>query len=728
MARVPTYDNFQASPNALPQSRLTLADMPDVAGRQAQQMGQSMQRFGGEIGQIAADMQAQANQVRFDAAATQAREKIANLRFGEGGYENLRGGDALFRPDNKYLPDEYTETLQKEFDAIAGSLGNDAQKQVFAKYSNDLLASFRTGAMEHTNREYKVFHLSQAQGTIAQRTDDIIRSGGDIDAIERAINGRTEMADGHVMYVEKGLRQAAYEAAKLTGASDIESKNMARKAISEGIKSNIAEVLDQNNVTQAAALLDHYREQMEASDVLNVQGKINTLANAQISMQAVTATEAEYAQALAPNDMTRLREIRTSLESGGRDFNDDGTPLTSSKGALYKNQVMPSTARNPGFGIRPADESGTPQQVAAEYNRVGDELLAVLVKRYGNASMALAAYNSGAGTVDAALKEAEKKGTADWPSFLPQETRDYIAKGARLYDDGKGAPKRPTELEFVDTALRKLGPYPTPEQIKLTTEESKRRFDLIDKAHKQREEEAVATAMRGIIENGGRYTDLPVSVRSALPPKEVDNLISFSQKIAKGDDSTSLWLYNELTSNPDQLAKMSDDEFFALRRELSETDFKYFSKERAKLMGTSAGGNEADDLNTQAIKQNLDERLWMIGINPSPSPKFNGGKAAERVGGIRKFVKDYFRDAQREAGKKFNDAEVAQHLDKLFAKNLPFRGMFSPSSGPMIGMEVSNIPEGDKLAIKDAFKKHGVADPTDAQILDVYWKRQLTLK
>ena len=35
--------------------------------------------------------------------------------------------------------------------------------------------------------------------------------------------------------------------------------------------------------------------------------------------------------------------------------------------------------------------------------------------------------------------------------------------------------------------------------------------------------------------------------------------------------------------------------------------------------------------------------------------------------------------AQREAGKKFTDAEVGQHIDALFAKNATFRGWFSDS-------------------------------------------------
>ena len=41
-------------------------------------------------------------------------------------------------------------------------------------------------------------------------------------------------------------------------------------------------------------------------------------------------------------------------ESGGKDFDKEGKPLTSSSGAKFAMQVLPSTARDPGFGIKPA--------------------------------------------------------------------------------------------------------------------------------------------------------------------------------------------------------------------------------------------------------------------------------------------------------------------------------------------------------------------------------------
>ena len=354
----------------------------------------------------------------------------------------------------------------------------------------------------------------------------------------------------------------------------------------------------------------------------------------------------------------------------------------------------------------------------------------------GDLAKAYAAYNGGPGRLADAIKQAEKSVKAaqvdpnlkpkTWLDFMPQETRDYVAKNMRAFEAGQGQPNRPTFQEIDDQLRADPRLAGNPARYKVAREEAERQFNEQTKAIKQREEEAVATAMRGIIENGGRFSDLPVSVRAAVPPKEVDNLISFAQKIAKGDDSTSLWLYAKLAGNPDQLARMNDNEFYALRRELSEADFKHFANERAKRTGGGTGSNGPGDLNTQAIKQSLDERLRMLKIDPSP--KDDGGNDAARIGGIRRFVDQYFMAAQREAGKKFTDAEVSQHLDALFAKNATFRGWFSTSSGPMLTMKVGDIDGATRDNIKAAFKRQGIDEPTDAQILNAYWNMKVARK
>ena len=109
-------------------------------------------------------------------------------------------------------------------------------------------------------------------------------------------------------------------------------------------------------------------------------------------------------------------------ESGNRDF-ANGRPVTSSAGARFAMQVMPSTARDPGFGLRPADPNDP-----ADMNRLGREYRAVMEQRYGgDLSKMWGAYNAGPGRIDALV---ERYGDS-WLRYAPRETQDYVARNLR---------------------------------------------------------------------------------------------------------------------------------------------------------------------------------------------------------------------------------------------------------------------------------------------------------
>jgi len=121
----------------------------------------------------------------------------------------------------------------------------------------------------------------------------------------------------------------------------------------------------------------------------------------------------------------RLRAVIMGKESGGRRYDKSGNLLTSSKGALGEMQVMPATARDPGFGIKPA-QSDDP----SELRRVGDEYASVLLRRYRDPKLAMIAYNMGPGATDKWLASG-----AD-PRRLPKETQGYIS-GVNLAQGGE---------------------------------------------------------------------------------------------------------------------------------------------------------------------------------------------------------------------------------------------------------------------------------------------------
>lgn len=132
------------------------------------------------------------------------------------------------------------------------------------------------------------------------------------------------------------------------------------------------------------------------------------------------------------NDL--IHQITAFTESGGHSFDKNGNLITSPKGAQGLMQVMPATARDPGFGVTPAQDNSEAERI-----RVGNDLLDVMTKRYGgDMQKAWAAYNAGPGTVDKALAKG-----GDWLARLPVETRSYVSRNMQMLAQG-GIPQPTT--------------------------------------------------------------------------------------------------------------------------------------------------------------------------------------------------------------------------------------------------------------------------------------------
>lgn len=106
-----------------------------------------------------------------------------------------------------------------------------------------------------------------------------------------------------------------------------------------------------------------------------------------------------------------------------------GNPnAVSPKGARGLWQVMPATARDPGFGIKASN--GT----QADDARVGSEYRRKMGARYGgNLPKMWGAYNWGPGNVDKAIA----KYGDNWLQYAPAETRAYVSRNMRAVRGGK---------------------------------------------------------------------------------------------------------------------------------------------------------------------------------------------------------------------------------------------------------------------------------------------------
>jgi hypothetical protein len=122
-------------------------------------------------------------------------------------------------------------------------------------------------------------------------------------------------------------------------------------------------------------------------------------------------------------------------ESGGKQFNADGSVVTSPTGAIGIAQVEPGTgpaaAKLAGLPWDPVRFKNDPNYNLA----LGRAYFAQQVQAFGSPDVAAAAYNAGPNAVLAAQAKASKRG-GDWLSYMPAETRDYVAK----VTGGGGAP------------------------------------------------------------------------------------------------------------------------------------------------------------------------------------------------------------------------------------------------------------------------------------------------
>lgn len=164
---------------------------------------------------------------------------------------------------------------------------------------------------------------------------------------------------------------------------------------------------------------------------------------------------------LAPSSQF-FRSRLVPIESGGKQFGEDGRPVTSPKGAVGIAQVMPTT------GPEAAKLAGVPWDVRRfhqdeGYNlQLGEAYFQKQLQDFKSLDKAAAAYNAGPGRLKEAIARATLAGNpATWLNYMPQETQAYVNK-ALEGKTGLATPTLPNEapqqpgVPVVDNRYRDL--------------------------------------------------------------------------------------------------------------------------------------------------------------------------------------------------------------------------------------------------------------------------------
>lgn len=725
MATVPTYGGLQVQESTGPDATFTTPTTnPGAIGAdQVKQAGEAMIRAGGAGANIALDQMDLANQVKVNDAMNKARAAAQTLTYDpQAGYTNLKGDAALTRPDGMSLPEEFGQKFRQNLSDISGSLGTDIQRRAFQMQASGLATQFQGDVQRHMLGEFREYALSTQDGTINLAVDQAKRGWNNPDAINGTVNEDGSRNPGAL----DAAKAAVYQKGKLLGWSGAQTDAALLSTTSMVHTSVVMSALENNNPTYALNYLDKNKGSMTADDILRVQGQVNQSVWANAAMGAVQKATTDLQPVIQPTSFDRMTQITAQTESGNREFDSAGKIITSSAGAQGRMQVMPATAANPGFGIKPADLTGTPEQQAAERTRVGTQYLQALVQKYGDPAKAWAAYNAGPGRLDQALSDAAKgrSGSPDWLSYMPKETQAYVAKNMGALGSTDSALPRPTEMNFVNAAVGNLPPGAAPQLVMKTREQAIQQFGVITKSLNEQGQNALGAAQRWLASNNGDLVNLPPSLRDAVTryaPGDMFNLTRYARTIEKGENVTDMVVYNRLAAHPEEMATLSDVQFESLRPSLSQSDFKHFATERGNYINGKAD-QSSSAINTPALNTALNSRLESLGLPVKPDYKNPSSDQNVQLGSIRKFVRDSIFQAQAQIGKKMTPEEIEGHLDNLFMKSDTIKNWIFPNeTKPALSMGIGDIAGSDKDAIKARLIKEGIAAPTDGDILRRYF-------
>jgi soluble lytic murein transglycosylase len=629
------------------------------------------------------------------------------------GVAGKMGRDALSLP----------QTVPQEFDkfsaGVLDTLTTPRQRQVFQEMAvsrRDQIADFTA---RHALTQKEVYETGQYKADIdaaGQRTA-LLASAGDMP------NAAAEVAV---------MKDRTIGFMRSRGKSEEEIGQAIKENVSKVHMNVVGQMLDTDKPLDAQAYLKANSGDMRIEDLLHAQTAVTKQVDAHTAMVAATAAVTAVRPAVTPTDYDRLNNLVMGAESSGRRYGTDGKllqgPVTrSGERAQGEMQVMPSTSADPGYGIKRANMTGTPEQQANEIARVGREKLAVMVKRYqGDIPKALAAYNWGEGNVDKAMARAADPENVrrghDWFSMLPAETQAYVTKIGSAYGQGSGAPAMPT-LQDVHDKIRATVGIDRPQRLQAAIAEGTRQYTDLVAAKKEGEAQALTAGMQWLENNGGRFSQMPAQLRNAIAPKDVDNALSYGQKIAKGDDITDPIVFQKMATDDGWLKGLSDAAFYAQSRKLSQSDAQQMATRRGHLLNKETpAGQKPTDLDYSAVNTVLNNHLAQMNLDPTPK---DGSPDAQRIGAMRNAAWNYVLQGQLQSGKKFADAEITNKVNELFAKNVKFQTSFlgigtGSETQQLMRMTASDIPGDTRDKIKADLKKAGVASPTDGDVLGSY--------
>lgn len=675
--RVPTSNEFSVGVANAPSANFAAPNLPDV-GVEVTRAGNQAFSTGQEVVNAQMKMLAEMNELATDNALAQVKAFEQDLRVNpNNGYENLRGENALNRPNGQSLVDEYDGYLMEHANSIKDTLKNDVQKALFTQRLDGIRQTLRNKTGEHLlteGRKWKDTSLNTqielAANSFSLSTTDEERDA----AIDRAISAAKGLQDLYGWDSETMQK-------KVMDASD--------KAISQVIDDKI----DKGDYAEARRLAIQYGAFAHGETVVKARQKIEQAYQDQI-IEDATAN-------FKPGDTIRIPvNINSAQAQTGNPVQDTVSRIIGYESGNDPNiKNKKSTAEGLGQFIdstwfymvrkyRPDIANGkTNAQLKAlkrdpalsrEMTTRYVEENAALLKKHGfpvNVRNLYVMHFLGSGEGPKLLRADPNQPVSSFISAqsinanqkvlsgkTAQQVLDWAARAMKVGKDSGGGTSYvsiPTgDPVAMEKAIRQL---PKNQQASVRANIN-RQISAYKEAEEQRKNQR-DNAIAGIIEtNGGNVQSVPRSAWAALTPEERRKFTAFGQSIKTSNEKELQDRYVDdylIMQNPDVLSKMSEDSIIALRPKLGRSWTESLLRKKQSIEKNGIQQAKLSNLRfNETLRQEFD-------IDPDKTGKSNEQK---RQIAIIRYNSDRAIEAEKKRlGRPMTEDEMVAIIRKLAA-------------------------------------------------------------
>lgn len=748
MPVVQRVEGPSVAPEGIPNARVTANLSPDYANR--------LERGVRDVGVVVQGIAQREQEKAETAQVLEARRKLSDWERGWFDPNNAEGVYAAKGRDALGLVDKIDPEFERVQSEIMGSLRSPKAQQAFMQYAAGQRESVLDRVNQYAVREHDGYVQAEFKANVLNSTEMAARA---------AAEDRTKDRDREI---QNGL--AVIRAQAVTEGAPAEATQLQERAFLSAVHATaINTKMAQGDIPGAFAYLNAHAAEIDVESAAKLQAQMAPQLDAMTarSLYDGMQTGRVTPQALGMDVPAEgLWAAQLHQESPTGQYGKDGRLVRSPVGAVGGAQIMPTT------GPVAAKYAGLPwdeklflydgpdpdmRQKATEYNlALGKAYQGAQTSAFGSPILGMAAYNAGPGAVQAWLQPAGTKtrvgrnivtgigdprkgeiSMADFVAAIPyKETRNYVTSimkraGGSLQAQAVAATTLEGQMEIAKTIVNP--------RVRDEFEQLAIRANSIRKAAEAEREQATRKSISTTIET----MDPGVDLSKALPPDQFAylnqnpefkrSMTATLQARAAGQDEvsspTTLAAINRIIYNATQNVGASrkylaDLDVYTL--DLSPADRNRVAGNIAAVLKPS-GANSTKVVNFQTDAQLAERTRARLGIAKGKNGDADYGK-------IEMQYADVVRAQSRQMGRELNAEEKQQIMDRLSTTFV--REKFWGASHDDVPVykatadDVENVPDADRKAITELFRRAGNPNPTPTQFMLLYqqWQDRKTAR